>query len=279
MGMKRRPGAGGQGGSALPSGVWSSPPLRGLEAAPRTARIGIVRFGIVIVVAVITVEAIARAEAEAKAWTAIDAIDARVAALAAPAMLALAATDEVIVAVFTRESARVAVVLPAATPAAEAPLRAIRALERVAAPTSQIAIGRLTRGALVGTLLGIRRGRFTGGSGLQALFELRAIGGELLLELVTECAQALAASPQARVVGIFVGAGCHAIAAAFHVVGVELALLAQGFGRASQRGRVTRRWRGCRRAAREQQQSSQRDESHAYLQLGGTRCAPSSRVG
>jgi hypothetical protein len=252
------------------------PPDPGLEAAPRTTRIGIVRFGIV---APVTVEAIPRTEAKTKARTAIIAVDTGVAALAAPAILALAATDEVIVAVFTRESASVAVVTPAATPAAEALLRAIRAFERVAATTAKIAIGRFTRGALVGTLFGIRRGRLTGSGGLEALFELRAIGGELLLELITECAQALASSPRAGVVGVFVGACCHAIAAAFDIVRVELPLLAQGFGRASHRGRVTRRWGGCRRAAREQQQSSQRDEFHAYLQFGGTRCAPSSRVG
>jgi hypothetical protein len=194
-------------------------------------------------------------------------------------MLALAASDEVIVAVLTDCGAGIAVgdPLAPAAPAPEALLGATRTLERPAATTAMVAICRLTRGTLVRALRHrIRRGRFTGSGGFEALFELCAIRRELLIELIAERADEPATAARAGILGavfgatILVGTLRLQIAAALNIVGVELALLAQRFGRASHRGGATRRRRRCRRAAREQQQSSQRGESHFYLPFGGT---------
>jgi hypothetical protein len=229
-----------------------------LEVVSRTARIG----AVVVTVPVCLVAPTEPAEdgTEAEAGAASAGADARVTAVAEAAVLALAAADEVVIAVLA-DGAGVTIVKAAA--ATEALFRAVRALERPAATAAQVAIGGLTRGALVLALRWIGGSGFAVCCGLKALLEVCTIGGELFIELITVIAQALAAATETGVSGELVTL-CSEIAAAFDVVGIELALLSQRFGRACHRGGATRRRRRCRRAAREQQQSSQRGESHEF---------------
>jgi hypothetical protein len=224
----------------------------------RAARVGAVVVTVSVCLVAPAEPAEDRTEAEAEAGAARAGADARVADVAEAAVFALAAADEVVIAVLA-DGAGIAVV----EAAAEALLRAVRALERPAATVAQVAIGGLTRGALVLALRWIGGSGFAVCCGLKALLEVCTIGGELFIELITVIAQALAAATETGVSGELVTL-CSEIAAALDVVGIELALLSQRFGRACHRGGATRRRRRCRRAAREQQQSSQRGESHEF---------------
>jgi hypothetical protein len=214
------------------------------EAAPRTSGVGVVLVAVAVAALVPVGAETAAAGTEAEARAAIVAVGAGVAALIRAASLAPAAADEVIVAVLA-DGAGIASIEPTAATEAttDALLGATRALERPAATTAPFALGRLARGALVGTVCRIGGGGFTGGGGLEALLELRTIGGELFFELITVLADALAAAAEAGIAGQ-AGALRGEVAATFDVIGVELTLLAKRVGRASHRGGAIRR---CRR--------------------------------